>query len=452
MDKARNGIVGLVVLLSFTFSLMFSACTSLKLSGENGVSSTNSDTTVDIADDGIENTNSNISTDQDANVENAEQDNQDNSSKDNASSDAGNDSGNNETGSNKQEENGTKDNNPSGEDKKRIVVKALYLTGWTVGNPEKLEHYINLANTTEINSYVVDIKDDDGYVGYESNVPAVREIGAWKKKYDVDKVLKAFHDNNIHVIGRIVCFKDPVLSEKKPELAVKHVNGGLWKEKNSNGEMISWLNPYEKDSWPYLIEIAREAVEKGFDEIQFDYVRFPSGDKKAMDFGQNRPEKYETINEFLRYARNELPGVVLSADIFGIVCESPGDTEDIGQYLETVGMDIDYISPMLYPSHYALGQVVNGIKFPKPDLEPYAVVYNSLVKAKNRISQVQGYKADVRPYIQDFTATWIGKGNYQVYGPKQVREQIQAVYDAGYKEWILWDAKNKYEEEAFLKE
>ena len=107
---------------------------------------------------------------------------------------------------------------------------------------------------------------------------------------------------------------------------------------------------------------------------------------------------------------------------------------------------------MLYPSHYALGQVVNGIKFPKPDLEPYSVVYNSLIKAKNRISQVQGYKADVRPYIQDFTASWIGEGNYQVYGPKQVREQIQAVYDAGYKEWILWDANNKYEEEALLKE
>ncbi|HHW49471.1 MAG TPA: putative glycoside hydrolase [Clostridiaceae bacterium] len=428
---------------------MFSACTKLNLSADqNGVVSTNIDVIdVNVTDDEAGNTNSTGSTGIAADNGNSNENSQDNNSADKSGGNVNNDSGGNEP-----EENSAGDDKVDVKDRKKIEVKALYLTGWTVGHPEKLEHYINLANSTEINSYVVDIKDDDGYVGYESNVPAVREIGAWKKKYDVDKVLKAFHDNNIHVIGRIVCFKDPVLSGKKPELAVKHVNGGLWKEKNSNGEMISWLNPYEKDSWPYLIEIAREAVEKGFDEIQFDYVRFPSGDKKVMDFGQNRPEKYKTINEFLRYARNELPGVVLSADIFGIVCESPGDTEDIGQYLETIGLDIDYISPMLYPSHYALGQVVNGIKFPKPDLEPYAVVYNSLVKAKNRISQVQGYKADVRPYIQDFTASWIGEGNYQVYTAKQVREQIQAVYDAEYKEWILWDARNKYEEDALLKE
>jgi len=124
--------------------------------------------------------------------------------------------------------------NNSGEDakpvKKDIKVKALYLTGWTVGSDERLQHYVDLANRTEINAYVVDIKDDDGYVGYESNIPAVREIGAWKSKYNVDKVLKTFHDNNIHVIGRLVCFKDPVLSSKKPELAVKSVNGGSWRD------------------------------------------------------------------------------------------------------------------------------------------------------------------------------------------------------------------------------
>ncbi len=341
------------------------------------------------------------------------------------------------------------DNVEKAPQKAAIKAKALYLTGWTVGSSDKVQHFINLAKTTEINSYVIDIKDEDGMVGYESNVPAVREINAWQKKYNADKVLKEFHDNGVYIIGRIVCFKDPVLSSEKPELAIKHSNGGLWKDKKNK----TWLNPYNKDSWPYIIDIAREAVAKGFDEIQFDYVRFANeGNRKAMVFGNTEQEKYEVINDFLAYARKELPEVILSADVFGIICESPADREDIGQYLELVGKDIDYISPMVYPSHYAVGQQVNGVKYAKPDFEPYGVVYNSLVKARDRIAKVEGYKAKMRPYIQDFTATWLGKGYYLEYGPEQVRQQIKAVYDAGYEEWILWDSKNTYSEEAFLKE
>ena len=332
-------------------------------------------------------------------------------------------------------------------------AKALYLTGWTVSSTAKLNHYIELANNTEINSYVVDIKDDDGYVGYESQVPAVREIGGWMKKYDADKVLKAFHDNNIHVIGRIVAFKDTVLSSKKPELAIKDKRGGLYKSKNTDGKMITWLNPYEKGSWTYLVDIAREAVNKGFDEIQFDYIRFANdGATKNMDFSAYTEPRDKAINDFLDYARKELPGVVLSADVFGIICESPGDTEKIGQNLDSVGKNIDYLSPMAYPSHYAFGQIVNNVKFAKPDLDPYNVVYNTLLKAKNRIAKIDGYKAGIRPYIQDFTASWLPKGNYQSYGPEQVRQQIKAVYDAGYDQWILWDALNTYDEAALLKE
>lgn len=333
-----------------------------------------------------------------------------------------------------------------------VKVKALYLTGWTVSSTAKLNHYVELANNTEINSYVVDIKDDDGYVGYESQVPEVREIGGWMKKYDADKVLKTFHDNNIHVIGRIVCFKDTVLSSKKPELAIKDKRGGLYESKNTDGKMITWLNPYEKGSWSYLVDIAKEAVDKGFDEIQFDYIRFANdGKKENMDFSAYSDPREKPINDFLDYARKELPGVTLSADVFGIICESPGDTEGIGQNLENIGKNIDYISPMAYPSHYASGQIVNNVKFAKPDLEPYGVVYQTLLKARDRISKVEGYKAGVRPYIQDFTASWLSKGYYQTYGPEQVKQQIKAVYDAGYDEWILWDAANTYDEAALSK-
>lgn len=330
-----------------------------------------------------------------------------------------------------------------------IKAKALYLTGWTVGSMAKVNHYVDLANKTELNSYVIDIKDDDGYVGYESSVPEVRQAGAWKKKYDADKVLKAFHDHDIHIIGRLVCFKDPVLSAKRPELAVKNTSGGLWRDNHK----LTWLDPYNKESWPYIIKIAREASEKGFDEIQFDYVRFPNdGNKKAMVFSASDKKRYEVINEFLAYAKKELPGVILSADVFGIICESPGDTEAIGQYLELVGRDVDYLSPMVYPSHYAVGQIVNKVRFVKPDMDPYGVVYQSLAKAKNRIDKAEGFRSRIRPYLQDFTASWLGKGYYQTYGPEQVRQQIKAVYDAGYEEWILWDANNTYSEAALQKE
>ncbi len=331
-----------------------------------------------------------------------------------------------------------------------LKVKALYLTGWTVGSTTKVQHYIDLVKNTEINSYVIDIKDDDGLVGYESQVPAVKENGTWLMKYNVDKVIKAFHEGKVHIIGRIVCFKDPAYSLKRPDLAVKSVNGGLWKDNKKK----TWLDPYNKDNWAYLASIAKEAVEKGFDEIQFDYVRFPSdGDKKKMDFSGADKEKYQAINEFLAYMKSELSGVKVSADVFGIILESPADTEQIGQYLESVGKDIDYISPMVYPSHYAQGQIVNKVEFPAPDLEPYKVVYNSLVKAKERISKVTGYKASVRPYLQDFTASWIRpKSKYQEYGVQQVRDQIKAVYDSGYEEWILWDASNSYHEDALLKD
>lgn len=334
-----------------------------------------------------------------------------------------------------------------------VKVKALYLTGWTVGSTKKVEHYVELANTTEINSYVVDIKDDDGFVGFESQVPEVQANGTWKKKYNADNVLKAFHDNGVHVIGRLVVFKDPIYSMKRPDLAIKNINGGLWKDRNG----LTWLNPYNKENWDYAISIAREAVGKGFDEIQFDYVRFPSdGKAKQMDFTGIEKERYEAICEFLAYAKEQIPEVPISADVFGIIMESPKDTERIGQYLEYVGKDIDYISPMVYPSHYALGQIVNKVEFEIPDLEPYAVVYNTLLKGKNRITEAGEYKAKVRPYLQDFTATWLksrnGKKLYQEYGTEQVKQQIKAVYDAGYEEWIMWDSSNSYHEDSFVKE
>ncbi|MCX8130590.1 MAG: putative glycoside hydrolase [Clostridia bacterium] len=330
--------------------------------------------------------------------------------------------------------------------KKRVKAKGLYLTATSAGT--RLKHYVDLANTTEINSYVIDLKNDYGTVCFDSQNPLAKEIGAIEKRYDIDKVIKELHDNNIYAIARIVCFKDPILAKSKPELAIKNKDGGLYVHNKMN-----WVNAYNKEAWQYNIDLAKEALAKGFDEVQFDYIRFPDGKKSEMFFGDiGGKKKSEAVNEFLAYARQQMPDAILAGDVFAIICESPGDTEGIGQIWEEVGKNLDYVCPMAYPSHYATGQIVNKVKFSKPDLDPYGVIKNTLLKAKARLDKVEGHKPILRTYLQDFTATWIGKGNWQYYEDAQIKQQIQGVYDAGYEEWFLWDPMNKYREDAFKKE
>lgn len=353
--------------------------------------------------------------------------------------------------------------NDSDEQKKTIKdvkVKAVYLTGTSAGIKKTLDHYIELVKATELNALVIDIKEG-GIVNYESNVPLVKENGLYKKVFNIDSVVKTCHENGVFIIGRIVCFRDNGLATKRADLAIKRPDGSLWRE----GKLGAWTNPYMEEVWKYNIDIAKEAIDKGFDEIQFDYVRFPTAKKSDVNYGSNVPTKVDAISNFLAAAKKELhdgKGVPVSADVFGIIAESVRDGEAIGQHLERVGKDIDVICPMVYPSHYAnsskgtmgngVGQDINGVHFDIPDLKPYEVVYNTLLKLKGRISEVEGYNAKVRPYLQDFTATYLPKGYYQEYGPEQVRQQIKAVYDAGYEEWILWDGRNSYTEAALEKE
>lgn len=331
-----------------------------------------------------------------------------------------------------------------------VKVKAIYLSGTSAGSSKVLDRYIYVINKTELNSVVIDVKEA-GRVNYVSSVPAVADNKLFVKYYDVDKVIQKLHDNNIYVIGRIVCYRDDGLASRRPDLAIRRIDGSVWKE----GRLGAWTNPYLEEVWQYNIDIAKEAAAKGFDEIQFDYVRFPTAKKSEVNYNGNTTSKVDAICSFLKLAKEELHyglGVPVSADVFGIIAESRSDGEAIGQDLERVGMDVDYISPMVYPSHYAKGQEVNGVKFAKPDFDPYGVVYQTLLKAKKRISKVPGYMAQVRPYLQDFTASYLHEGDYQEYGPEQVRQQIQAVYDAGYEEWILWDGKNTYTVDALEEE
>ncbi len=322
--------------------------------------------------------------------------------------------------------------------KEPVKARGLYLSGWTVGIPEKLEHFVDLANSTEINAYVVDIKDEDGKVGYSTQIESVKDIDGWQWKYNVENVVQTFKENDIYLIGRLVVNKDDVYASAHPDHAIRHVNGSIWRDDSGR----AWIDPYAKEAWQYNIDIAKEALEKGFDEIQFDYIRFENdGPRSQMDFWRaGDVEKYEIIDDFLDFARKQMPDAIISADVFGIICESSGDTEKIGQNLDTIGKNIHYISPMVYPSHYAWDQVINEITFERPNDEPYGVVYNTLVRARDRIAKIPDYKADVRPFLQD---------NYMGYKAEQVRAQIDAVYDAGYEEWLIWSANNVYSEDAF---
>ena len=353
------------------------------------------------------------------------------------------------------------DRTPSLVNGQAVKVKALYLTGPKCG--VALDHYIDVANKTEINALVIDIKETA--VNYEPNVPLCQELKLYTKYYDADEVIKKCHENGIYVIGRIVVFRDNALAQKKPAYAIHKPDGSFWLENKS--KTGAWTSPAVPEVLDYNIEIAKDAVTRGFDEIQFDYVRFPTVTKSNQAaYPADMPDKIDVIDGFLKKASDAIKAVrevPVSADVFGIIAESVSDGKAIGQQLEMLGMNADVLNPMVYPSHYAnagsgimgngVGQQVNGVLFTAPDLHPYDVVLQTLLKIKKRSAVQEGFKAGIRPYLQDFTAGYIkNPAYYQTYGAKQLREQIQAVYDAGYEEWILWNGKNVYSEDGLLPE
>ena len=334
--------------------------------------------------------------------------------------------------------------------KNRQKVKGIYMTGYTAGNSEKFNKLIDLVKTTELNAVVIDVKDDNGLMTYFSDLPDVGFTGANRnvRIKDIDAVIKVLRDNNIYSIARIVTFKDRIAGDKYANLAIKNKDGGIWRDRHG----MSWLNPYNKDSWDYLVDIAEEAAAKGFNEIQFDYVRFPTdGNVKIIDYGTSAAgkSKAESIAEFLSYARDRLSkmGIVVSADVFGLVTSVENDMY-IGQHLESIAGSVDVVCPMVYPSHYGKGSY--GVA--EPDFEPYKIVNRSMTIAMQRLDAMDnaGRKAVLRPWLQDFTASYLER--YKRYGPAEVRAQIDATYDSGAEEWLLWNAGNIFTAGALNKE
>lgn len=313
-------------------------------------------------------------------------------------------------------------------------VKGIYLTSWMTGNHQFIEKIIGFTGRTEINSVVIDVKDDTGLLSYPSTVALAREIGSGIRKYDPAKVLALLKQHRIYTIARIVVFKDPLLAKKRSDLAVLSSQGGLWRDKLG----LCWVDPHNQKVWEYNVGIAKEAARLGFDEIQFDYVRFTSdGPIQYCRYpGADERPKADVIRDFLKFAYQELHplGVKVSADLFGLTCSSRDDL-GIGQILEKVAPHVDIICPMVYPSHYPKG-VYN---IANPDAEPYKTIFQSLSFAKKRLDALTlDHPLVIRPWLQDFSLR-------QVYRREQLLAQIKAVRDAGFREFIFWNPGNKYD-------
>ncbi|MGB8454710.1 MAG: putative glycoside hydrolase [Anaerocolumna sp.] len=331
--------------------------------------------------------------------------------------------------------------------RKPIKVKGIYVTGPRAGKDSYMKDLIDMVDTTELNTMVIDIKNDNGEVTYKMDLPEVQEIHADVNYIgNIKELISELKEKNIYLIARVVAFKDPILAKARPDLCLKKKDGTVFYDKNG----LSWVNPYKKEVWEYLISVAREAALLGFDEIQFDYIRFSTDSGiKDVDFGEEAKDesKMDVITEFTKYACENLKplGVYVSADVFGTIIDSKVDSELVGQNYKEMAKYLDYICPMIYPSHYNDGAY--GIEH--PDLKPYDLILSALDKSQTELKEVEGDKAVVRPWLQDFTATWLK--NHKSYGADEIRDQIQAVYDAGYGEWILWNGNNDYTEEGLLK-
>ena len=319
-------------------------------------------------------------------------------------------------------------------------VRGLYVNSWSAGSRRRLAALTELAQRTEVNSFVIDIKDASGYVSHPTDVQLAHDIGATGEIRipSLSYLLGKLEEAGIYPIARIVIVKDPLLSAVRPDLAVQDTAGGVW----IDGKGIVWLNPYQREVWDYHVALAREVASWGFPEIQWDYVRFP--DAPASELGRAHfpgsggQPKADAIRGFLAYSRDALSdmGVRVTADVFGVTTSVTRDV-GIGQVWESFIDVVDVALPMVYPSHYWKGSF--GID--TPNAYPYEIVRTALEDALRRSAGMPG-AGTTRPWLQDFT---LGKPRY---GAAEVRAQIQAAYDVGIDEWILWNPGSRYTEEA----
>ena len=328
----------------------------------------------------------------------------------------------------------------------QVVAKGLYLTAYSAGSSKKIDEIINLIDKTELNAVVIDIKDYSGKVLYDSQIKLVNDLKTDDNRLgDVKSLIEKLHAKNIYVIARQTVFQDPILANKKPELAIRAKGGGVWRDYKG----LAWVDPSRKEVWSYNVAIAKEAINFGFDEINFDYVRFPSdGNMEQAVYSKDYADlkritqitKYEVMKQFFHFLNVKLSGepVWISLDMFGLVMEKNGEDDmRIGQRIADAADEVDYISPMMYPSHYPSGYL--GLK--NPAQHPAKVFENGMKQGEPKF---KNKRAQVRPWLQAFN---LGA----VYGAEKIRAQIDAVEKYDNAGWLLWNAANRYSEAGLKK-
>lgn len=314
-----------------------------------------------------------------------------------------------------------------------FLVRAIYASGDTAADNGLWSNMVDIANDTAVNAIVVDLKDSTGQVLYDSQVPLVEEVGAETVRFDVEERLQELDNEEIYAIARIVVFEDPLLAEKRPELAITDAtSGGRW----TTWDGRAWVNPHRREVWEYNIAIASEAARLGFDEVQFDYVRFPlDGLLENAFYGDEytNESRADAINGFLQQAKTAITptGAYLAVDVSGQAMWDEGDA-GIGQNLGAIAPLVDVVSPMIYPSHFYPGELGLDI----PNNYPYEVVLWSLRNGAERVPE-SAYK--IRPWLQDFS---YGEGIE--YGDAEVAEQIRAAEEVGGNGWMLWNPDSTY--------
>ncbi len=324
------------------------------------------------------------------------------------------------------------------------AVRAVYVNAWAFGGA-RFWDLVRLADSTEVNSFVIDIKDDTGYLTYRSEVPTAIAIGAngQLRARDAEARLRTLHAHGIHSIARIVVAKDPLLASRKAAWSVQDAGGGLWRDRLN----FAWVDAFNDSVWVYASQLAAEAVKLGFSEVQFDYVRFPDEPKSRMAhaiFPARR--KGETVRDGvtrnLRLLRDRVKplGVPFTIDVFGMTTNVRVDL-GIGQVWEDLVSTADVVLPMVYPSHYY--QAMYGVSH--PNSAPYTIVKHALADGLARAREMGTPTAEIRPYLQAFT---LGRPRYT---PELVREQIRAAHDVGIQSWVLWNPRSDYDPRIFEK-
>lgn len=315
-------------------------------------------------------------------------------------------------------------------------VKAVYVSSWVAGLSKYRDPIIKLIDNTELNSIVIDVKDSTGRIGFPVSDPELaNEKSVENRIRDIRSLTNLLHQKNIYIIGRVAVFQDPFMTKKRPEWSItKKSDGTVWKDRKG----LSFLDPANKEVWKYIVSIARDAHAQGFDEINFDYIRYPSdGNMKDINYhlakGITRSDNLESFFKYLSQEVKKGENIPMSADLFGLTTEATDDM-GIGQVWEKALPYFDFIAPMIYPSHYPPGQ--DGFK--NPAEHPYEIINKALIGAIKKTKLIPNQSiSKIRPWLQDFD---LGA----TYNADMVKAQMKAVYDNGLSSWMLWDPSNKY--------